>query len=85
MKLKYSKIKKEKKYINEVSKIIEEKKSQWNFFEKLCVLPCDKDYDDFNKMKYKEKIGTLKNIPIIRNYGPISLEQDYKYNKINLN
>ena len=74
-----------KKYINEVTKIIKEKKFGWNFFEKLYVLPCDKDYEDFNKMKYEEKIASLKNFPIIRNYGPISLEQDYKYNKINLN
>lgn len=72
-----------KKYINEVAKIIEDKKFGWNFFEKFYVLPTDRDYDEFAKNKHEEKIKILKNFPIIRNYGNISLEQDYKYSKIN--
>ena len=72
-----------KKYISEVTKIVECKKFGWNFFERFYVLPTDRDYDKFNKNKHEEKIKILKNFPIVKNYGNISLEQDYKYNKIN--
>ena len=72
-----------KKYINEVTKIVESKKFGWNYFERFYVLPNDKDYDEFSKKTHEEKKKILKNFPIIRNYGNISLEQDYKYSKIN--
>jgi len=72
-----------KKYVNEVTKIIESKKFGWNFFEKFYALPTDKDYEEFNKNNHDEKIKILKNFPIIKNYGNISLEKDYKYSKIN--
>ena len=55
------------------------------FFESLYALPKDDDYKEFELLSYNDKIKFLKNFPIIKQFGYIPLEQEYKFNKLDLN
>ena len=54
------------------------------FFESLYALPKDDDYKEFELLSYNDKIKFLKNFPIIKQFGYIPLEQEYKFNKLDL-
>ena len=74
----------ENEYMERINYIMNEKKREKNFIEKFYVLPYDKDYDTFRKMKYDEKMQFLKYFPLIEYYGQISLEGQYLCDKIDL-